>query len=91
MINLVDIIFDVYILSYIIFGVKRFEETFMTKNKILEYRTKSGLTQRQLAERVNITYQSLQRYENGIICPSVVVAIDIAKALGTTVEELYSE
>ena len=62
----------------------------MKKNKILEYRTKSGLTQRQLAAMVNITYQSLQRYENGTILPSVMmIAIDIAKALKTTVEELY--
>ena len=61
----------------------------MKKNKILEYRTKLGLTQRQLAAMVNITYQSLQRYENGTILPSVIIAIDIAKALKTTVEELY--
>nr|DAH30466.1 MAG TPA: hypothetical protein [Caudoviricetes sp.] len=62
----------------------------MKKNKISEYRIKAGLTQRQLAAQVKITYQSLQRYENGIICPSVITAIDIAKALNTTVEELYS-
>lgn len=62
----------------------------MKKNKISEYRIKAGLTQRQLAAKVKITYQSLQRYESGIICPSVTTAIDIAKALNTTVEELYS-
>ena len=61
----------------------------MRKNKILEFRTKKGLTQRQLAAKVDITYQSLQRYENGAVCPSVFIALDIAHALETTVEELF--
>ena len=58
-------------------------------NKIKERREALNLTQRQLAAMINIPYQSLQRYENGTICPSATTAIDIAKALKTTVEKLY--
>lgn len=35
------------------------------KNKISDFRKAQNLTQRQLAEKVGITYQSLQRYEKG--------------------------
>lgn len=59
-------------------------------NKIKQRREALNLTQRQLAAMINIPYQSLQRYESGIVCPSVTTAIDIAKALKTTVEKLYS-
>lgn len=58
-------------------------------NLISEKRAKKGLTQRQLAEICKITYQSLQRYENGTVVPSVTIAITIAKALETTVEDLF--
>ena len=61
-------------------------------NKIAEYRKKLNLTQPQLAEKANLTsYTLIQRYEKETRVPSVYIAIRIAKALGTTVEELYSE
>lgn len=59
------------------------------QNKICEHRNTLMLTQRQLAQILNITYQSLQRYERGVVEPSVSVAIRIARALNTTVEELF--
>ena len=58
------------------------------KNKISEFRKALNLTQRQLAEKVGITYQSLQRYEKGTVLPSVDIAIRLAEALGATVEKL---
>lgn len=61
----------------------------MKKNKILNFRTKAGLTQRQLAELLSTPYQQLQRWENGERVPSVHNAISIARALDTTVEELF--
>lgn len=59
------------------------------KNKISDFRKAQNLTQRQLAEKVGITYQSLQRYEKGTVLPIVDIAIRLAEALNTTVAELF--
>jgi helix-turn-helix motif len=59
------------------------------KNRIIEFRKALNLTQRQLAEKVGITYQSLQRYEKGTVLPIVDIAIKLAEALDTTVENLF--
>lgn len=59
-------------------------------NKIAEYREKLNLTQPQLAEKAKLTsYTLIQRYEKESRVPSVYIAIRIAKALNTTVEELF--
>lgn len=59
-------------------------------NKIAEYRKKLNLTQPQLAEKAKLTsYTLIQRYEKESRVPSVYIAIRIAKALNTTVEELF--
>jgi DNA-binding XRE family transcriptional regulator len=59
------------------------------KNKISDFRKAQNLTQRQLAEKVGITYQSLQRYEKGTVLPIVDIAIRLAEALNTTAAELF--
>lgn len=59
------------------------------KNKIAEFRKAQNLTQRQLAEKLNIYYQVLQRWENGERAPTVETALRLARVLNTTVEELF--
>lgn len=59
------------------------------QNLISKFRNEKGFTQRQLSDKLGITYQSLQRYENNTVLPSVIIAIKIAKELDTTVESLY--
>lgn len=59
------------------------------RNRIAEFRQTAGLTQRQLAEKLNIHYQVLQRWENGDRTPTVDIAIQIAEVLMTTIEELF--
>lgn len=59
------------------------------QNKIAEFRNALNLSQRQLAANLSIPYQHLQRWERGIVVPAVDTAIRIARALGTTVEELF--
>ena len=56
---------------------------------ISDKRTEKGMTQRQLAEICGITYQSLQRYEKGIVYPTIPIALSIARALDTTIGDLY--
>lgn len=59
------------------------------KSLIGDIRNSKGLTQRQLAEKVGIKYQALQRYENNTVMPSVGIAIKIADALEVDTKDLY--
>lgn len=60
------------------------------KNKISEFRNAQKLTQPQVAELAKLSnYTVVQRYEKGKIEPSVSTAIRLARALHTTVEELF--
>ncbi|MBQ8497809.1 MAG: helix-turn-helix transcriptional regulator [Clostridia bacterium] len=60
------------------------------KNKISEIRKQNNLTQPQLAEKAKLSnYTALQRYERGVVIPGVDVALRLARALNTTVEELF--
>jgi len=59
------------------------------KNFLSEKRIAAGLTQRQLAQMLNLHYQAIQRWERGENSPSVEIALRIADALNTTVEELF--
>lgn len=62
----------------------------MKNTMLLSARKRAGLTQAQLAEKASISALSYQRYEYGEREPSVDTALRIAKALGTTVERLFS-
>jgi len=59
--------------------------------KLRALRERSGMTQLDLAERVGVTRQSLYAIEQGRAQPSVGLALRIARALGTSVEELFDE
>lgn len=59
------------------------------KNKIKFYRTKRKLTQKELAEIVNISESHLQNIEYGSAKPNVELALKIADSLNVTVEELF--
>lgn len=51
-------------------------------------REEKGLTQMELAKLVGIAQPTIAKYENGIQTPNAVTAVQIAKCLGTTAEEL---
>ncbi|MBR1486167.1 MAG: helix-turn-helix transcriptional regulator [Synergistaceae bacterium] len=57
---------------------------------LAEFRKKCGLTQAALAEKVNISTNSIARYERGELTPTVEIANRIANVLKTTVEELLN-
>lgn len=51
-------------------------------------RTQMGMTQKALAEKVGVNHTMIGHIENGAKIPSLVVALDMAKTLGCTVEAL---
>ncbi len=59
--------------------------------KLKDKRKELKLTQRQVAEMLGMPYQNYQKYENEKVIPVATTACKIAKALNTTVEELYGE
>lgn len=54
-------------------------------------RERSGKTQAQVAEEVNVGVRLYQDYEYGKREPGVRTALRIAKALKSTVEELFED
>ncbi|HTY51992.1 MAG TPA: helix-turn-helix transcriptional regulator [Methanomicrobiales archaeon] len=60
------------------------------KTKIREYRTGLGLTQEELAVRVQVRRETIVFLEKGKYNPSLRLAHAVAKALGTTVDSLFS-
>ena len=48
------------------------------------------LKQADLADLVNVRRETIGRLEQGQYCPSLRLAMDLAKALDTTVEDLFS-
>lgn len=53
-------------------------------------RMERGLKQADLADLVNVRRETIGRLEQGQYCPSLRLAMDLAKALDTTVEDLFS-
>lgn len=62
----------------------------MGRNNLKKRREELKLTQKQIAELVGIQEHAYQRYEHGDSLPNVARAIEIARALETTVEVLYN-
>lgn len=61
----------------------------MKKIRLKERREALGMTQRQVADAVGIAESAYQRYEYGAQDPNVYMAIKIAKALASDVEDLF--
>ena len=59
-----------------------------TGNFIIDRRRELGMTQRQLADKLSISFQSVSKWENGIAYPSISILYNLAIALDVTVEEI---
>lgn len=57
--------------------------------KIKEYRTKAGLTQKDLADKLYVTYQAVSRWENDEAEPSFDTLKEICKILDCSTDELF--
>lgn len=58
-------------------------------NSIRELRTERGLTQADLADAVGVTRQTVIAIEQGKYSPSLEMAFQLARALGTTLTDVF--
>ena len=56
--------------------------------KICTLRKEKGMTQRQLAELMNVTDKAVSKWERDLSCPDIHSIPTLAQALGVTAEEL---
>jgi putative transcriptional regulator len=59
------------------------------RTKIKEFRAKYNITQEELAKKVGVRRETILFLEKGKYNPSLKLAHDVAKALKTTIEELF--
>ncbi len=59
------------------------------KNTIKVERAKKNLTQARLAEKVQVSRQTINAIEKGKYVPSTVLALKIAKVFQVPVEEIF--
>lgn len=57
--------------------------------RLKRLRTAAGLTQEQLGKKVNRTSTAINKYEAGIMKPTLDVAVDLAFYLKVTLDELF--
>jgi len=60
------------------------------KNSIKVERAKRDLTQAELAEKVNVTRQTINSIETGKFVPSTLLALKIAAVFQTTVDQVFT-
>lgn len=59
-------------------------------NQLRQHRERAGLTQGELALNVGVTRKTVNTVERGHFVPSTVLALRLAHALDTTVEDLFT-
>lgn len=58
-------------------------------NNISQIRRRARITQRQLAETLNVSQQYISDIENGKTVPSLKFAFDMKNFFNTTIEEMF--
>ena len=62
----------------------------MIKNRIKEYRARFDMKQEELASKVGVRRETIGNLEKGKYNPSLVLAWNIAKVFGGTIEEVFT-
>ncbi len=62
----------------------------MIHNKVALLRQEHGMTQEELASRVDVTRQTIIALEKGNYTPSVLLALKIAKVFKADIEKIFS-
>ena len=60
------------------------------KTRIKEFRAKAGMTQEELARQVGVRRETIVFLEKGKYNPSLKLAYRVAKALDSTIEEVFT-
>ena len=55
---------------------------------IKDIRKKNNLTQKQLADKYNVTYQAVSKWENGLNMPDTALMLEISKDFGINLNDL---
>jgi putative transcriptional regulator len=59
------------------------------KNILEHLRTQAGLTQQDLADRVDVSRQTIISLENGRYNPSILLAFRLSKLFGQPIESIF--
>ena len=62
----------------------------MIKNRIKEFRVKYDMKQEELAAKVGVRRETIGNLEKGKYNPSLVLAWNIAKVFGVSIEEIFT-
>ena len=62
----------------------------MISNRIKEFRARNNMSQEDLANAVGVRRETIGNLENGKYNPSLVLAWNIAKVFGVTIEEIFT-
>lgn len=62
----------------------------MIKNRMKEHRARCGMKQEDLAARVGVRRETIGNLEKGRYNPSLVLAWNIAKVFGVSIEEVFT-
>lgn len=62
----------------------------MIKNRIKEFRAKNDMKQEELAAKVGVRRETIGNLEKGKYNPSLVLAWNVAKVFGVTIEEIFT-
>ena len=56
---------------------------------ICTLRREKGMTQKELADKLNITDKAVSKWERGRCCPDLLILDEVASALGVEVKDLF--
>ena len=59
-------------------------------NRLKEYRAKIKVNQTEMGNLVGVSRQTISQIERGDYSPSVTLALEVAKVLNVSVEEIFS-
>ena len=59
------------------------------KNRLEEIRKQAGLTQEVLADKLEVSRQTINSLESGRYNPSIILAFKLARFFNVTIEELF--
>lgn len=59
------------------------------ENRVAELRKGEAMTQQELAKKLGVSRQTIISLENGKYNPSIMLAHDIAKLFGMSIEEVF--